>query len=103
MRKPLRDGVKVNVVHLTALLLLSDWSGALGLLKFQMNTEEAAYQESVVTEKLFWMAYCYMHLGTDDLEAPHEFAIAQVPPMLCERVLFAAVQTPRGHRLTSDD
>ena len=45
------------------------------MLKFQMNTEEAAYQESVVTEKLFWMAYCYMHLGTDDLEAPHEFAI----------------------------
>ena len=42
----------------------SDWSGALGLLKFQMNTEEAAYDESVVTEKLFWMAYCYMHLGT---------------------------------------
>ena len=42
----------------------SDWSGALGLLKFQMNTEEAAYDESVATEKLFWMAYCYMHLGT---------------------------------------
>ena len=93
----------VNVVHLTALLLLSDWSGALGLLKFQMNTEEAAYEETLVTEKLFWMAYCYMHLGADDLEHPHEFVIAQVPVLLCKRVRFAVAQTARDHRPTSDD
>ena len=40
-----------------------DWSGALGLLKFQLNMEEITQDSSIVTEKTFWMAYCYMHLG----------------------------------------
>ena len=40
-----------------------DWTGALGLLKFQLNMEETLQDGSLITEKIFWMAYCYMHIG----------------------------------------
>ena len=40
-----------------------DWTGAIGRLTFDMRVEGAEANHSAMTENLFWMAYCYYHLG----------------------------------------
>jgi intraflagellar transport protein 56 len=55
-----RDRNEKKPPALEEFLLKNDWSGALGLLRFQKSTDLSGTNSGTLT---MWMVYCAFHLG----------------------------------------
>lgn len=55
-----RDRANKKTPTLEEFLSKNDWSGALGLLQFQKNTDPTGANSDTLT---MWMVYCAFHLG----------------------------------------